>query len=87
MEVKVYSKTVCPFCTQAKAFLKRNDIGFTEINLDDDEERVKFYETVGNGIRSVPQIYVDGERIGGYQELVKSDIVARKNAGNFNEDF
>jgi glutaredoxin len=34
-----------------------------------------------------PQIFVDGERIGGYQELIKSDVVARKQAGNFDEDF
>jgi hypothetical protein len=35
----------------------------------------------------VPQIFIDGERIGGFQELVKSDILVRKQAGNFNEDF
>ncbi len=87
MEVIVYSKTVCPYCTQAKAFLKKHEIAFEERNLDNDEERVKFYENVGNGVRSVPQIFVDGERIGGYQELMKSDILVRKQAGNFNEDF
>jgi glutaredoxin 3 len=87
MNVKVYSKSVCPYCVQAKAFLKRHNIDFEEINLDDDAARIKFYEEVGNGVRTVPQIFVDGERVGGYQELVKSDIVARKNAGNFDEDF
>lgn len=87
MEVIVYSKTVCPYCVQAKAFLKKNDIAFEERNLDDDAERVKFYESVGAGVRSVPQIFLDGERIGGFQELMKSDILARKQAGNFDEDF
>lgn len=87
MEVKVYSKTICPYCTQAKQWLKRNDIEYTEINLDDDEARTKFYAEVGNGVRSVPQIFVDGDRIGGYQELIKSDILTRKQAGNFDEDF
>ena len=87
MEVIVYSKTVCPYCTQAKAFLKKNDIGYQEINLDDDLERTKFYESVGAGVRSVPQIFVDGERIGGFTELMKSDILIRKQAQSFNEDF
>lgn len=87
MEVVVYSKTVCPYCTQAKAFLKKNEIAFQEINLDDDSERQKFYESVGAGVRSVPQIFVDGERIGGFTELVKSDIVARKQVTSFNEEF
>lgn len=87
MQVKVYSKTVCPFCTQAKAFLKKNNIVYEEINLDDDAERVKFYESVGNGVRSVPQIYLDGERIGGFNELMKSDILIRAQAGKFDEEF
>jgi glutaredoxin len=87
MEVIVYSKTVCPYCTQAKAFLKKNEIEFQEVNLDDDLERAKFYEKVGAGVRSVPQIFLDGERIGGYTELMKSDILDRKQATSFNEDF
>jgi glutaredoxin len=86
MEVVVYSKTICPYCVQAKAFLKKNDIEYVEKNLDDDEVRMAFYSD-HPGVRTVPQIFVDGERIGGFQELVKSDIVARKQAGNFNEDF
>lgn len=86
MEVVVFSKTVCPYCVQAKAFLKKNDIEYTEKNLDDDEIRTAFY-TEHAGVRSVPQIFIDGERIGGFQELVKSDILIRKQAGNFGEDF
>lgn len=87
MQVVVYSKTVCPYCTQAKAFLKKNEIAYQEINLDDDQERQKFYESVGAGVRSVPQVFLDGERIGGYQELIKSDILARKQVTSFNEEF
>jgi glutaredoxin 3 len=87
MEVVVYSKTVCPYCVQAKNFLARHAIDYVEKNLDDDEARLAFYAECGPGVRSVPQIFVDGERIGGYQELMKSDIVARKQAGNFDEDF
>lgn len=86
MEVVVYSKTVCPYCVQAKNFLTRNDIAYEEKNLDDDAERAAFYANYP-GVRSVPQIFVDGERIGGFQELMKSDILERKQAGNFDEDF
>jgi glutaredoxin 3 len=87
MEVIVYSKTVCPYCTQAKSYLSKHGIEYKEINLDDEEARKAFYVTCGAGVRSVPQIFVDGERIGGYQELIKSDVVARQQAGNFDADF
>jgi glutaredoxin len=50
--------------------------------MDNDGERQKFYESVGNGVRTVPQIYVDGERIGGFQDLIKSHL-----ATNLNADF
>jgi glutaredoxin 3 len=86
MEVVVYSKTVCPYCVQAKNYLKKHDIEFEEKNLDDDDERTAFY-SLHPGVRSVPQIFVDGERIGGFQELIKGDILVRKAAGNFDEDF
>lgn len=86
MEVVIYSKTVCPYCVQAKNFLKKHDIAFEEKNLDDDDERTAFYATYP-GVRSVPQIFLEGERIGGFQELIKSDILERKAAGNFDEEF
>jgi glutaredoxin 3 len=88
MEVIIYSKTVCPYCVQAKQYLSRNGIEYTEKNLDNDDERTAFY-ALYPGVRSVPQIFFGTERIGGYQELVKSDLVARYNLakGDFNEDF
>lgn len=88
MEVVIYSKTVCPYCVQAKSFLKKHDIEFEEKNLDDDDERTAFY-ALYPGVRSVPQIFLGTERIGGFQELIKSDLVARYNLakGDFNEDF
>lgn len=87
MEVIIYSKTICPNCHKAKAFLSANGIVYTEVNLDDDAARAEFYEKCGSGVRSVPQIFVDGVRIGGFNELVTSDILERSGASNFDEDF
>lgn len=83
MEIKIYSKTICPYCSAAKNWLKSRGYSYEEINLDNDEERTKFYESIGNNIKTVPQIFVDGERIGGYQELVKSWLAA----GEFKTEF
>lgn len=82
MNIKVYSKNNCPYCVAAKTWLKNKGYTFEEINLDNDNERQTFYESVGNGVRTVPQIYVDGERIGGYSDLTKSRL-----ATNLNADF
>jgi glutaredoxin len=82
MNIKIYSKTNCPYCVAAKNWLKQKGYVYEEVLMDDDGERKKFYESVGNGVRTVPQIYVDGERIGGYSELTKSHL-----ATNLNADF
>jgi glutaredoxin-related protein len=82
MKVTIYTKTICPYCTAAKNWLKSKGYTYEEINLDNDSDRQKFYESVGNGVRTVPQIYVDGERIGGYQELTTSRL-----ATSFTEEF
>ena len=50
MEVKIYTKTNCPFCDLAKSWFGANDIPFTQISLDDDIVRAKFYEDVNKNI-------------------------------------
>ncbi len=79
--VKIYTKTSCVYCKLGKALLKKNNIKYEEINLDNDEERKTFYSKMNScndesckiedkQIRSVPQIFVDDEHIGGYMELL-----------------
>jgi glutaredoxin 3 len=91
MKVVVVSKTTCPYCVSAKAWLKEHNVAFEEVVKDDTAERQAFYAEHGNIFGSVPQIFVDGNRIGGYTDLIKSqfaaDLVAQKAAGNFNADF
>lgn len=67
----VYSKTVCPYCVQAKNYLKQNNIDFTEINIEQDEQAREF--VMGQGHRTVPQIYFHGRVFveGGWQGLSK----------------
>lgn len=67
----VYSKTVCPYCVQAKNYLKQNNIDFTEINIEQDEQAREFI--MGQGHRTVPQIYLQGRVFveGGWQGLSK----------------
>lgn len=75
--IKIYTKTTCPYCVMAKAWLKENNYNYVEVLLDDDEQRMKFYEDHNITSRTVPQIYNNGALIGGYNELVKSELAIK----------
>jgi len=70
-KVHIYSKTECNYCVKAKDFLKQKNIMFDETCIDDDQERLQFLQKFGNSVKTVPQIIINDERIGGYQELVQ----------------
>lgn len=67
----VYSKNHCPFCDQAKALLNSKNIPFTEVKIDEDADARAF--VVGEGHRTVPQIYKEGKLFveGGFNGLRK----------------
>jgi glutaredoxin len=67
--ITIYSKNNCPYCVQAKNLLQSKNIEFAEIKIDEDSEAREFI--VGQGHRTVPQIYQDGRLLveGGFQGL------------------
>ena len=71
MEVLIYTKSNCPFCEKAKAWFTQHGHSYTQIVLDDEEQRLAFYQKVSNAkeVRSVPQIFIDGKHIGTYNDL------------------
>lgn len=89
MKIEVHSKTDCPYCVKAKAWLNDRGIPFDLFVYDDIDERNAMYDRFGlvDGQRTVPQVVVDSVRIGGYTDLINSDVEDRFNAGNFDEDF
>ncbi len=69
-EIIIYSKQWCPYCNKAKALLKTKGVGYSEIDITDDEEGEK--EMIERSRRqTVPQIFVDGLSIGGYDDLAQ----------------
>ena len=70
MNITVYSKDNCVWCYRAKNLLASADFSYDEIDLSDDNERQAFYKKVGEGISTVPQIYINDQRIGGFPQLV-----------------
>ena len=67
-DVKVYTKSRCPYCNNAKHLLKTKGVSFQEINIETEPE---FYEKlkIQTGLRTVPQIFINGKLIGGYTDL------------------
>ncbi len=68
MKIVVYTKSNCPNCVSAKTLLKSKGLEFKEICLDDDAERVAF-TVVFPDARQMPQIFIDGQRVGGLAGL------------------
>jgi glutaredoxin len=68
MKAIVWSKDQCPYCDQAKALLKSRNIEFEERNVSRDWTREQLLEAVPNA-RAVPQIFLDEELVGGFNEL------------------
>lgn len=70
MKAVVWSKDVCPFCEQAKGLLKMKGIEFEEKKIGHGYTREDLLEAVP-AARTVPQIFIDGQLIGGFTELKK----------------
>lgn len=68
MKATVWSKYHCPYCDQAKALLTSKGIQFEEKKIGDGYTKEELLEAVPNA-RTVPQIFLDGELIGGFTEL------------------
>jgi len=67
--VEVYTTSYCPYCTRAKSLLKSKGVAFEEIDVSGDAAlREKMIEMSG-GRRTVPEIFINGKIIGGYDEL------------------
>jgi glutaredoxin len=64
----VWSKYHCPYCDQAKALLKAKGIQFEEKKIGDGYTKEELLEAVPNA-RTVPQIFLNGELVGGFTEL------------------
>ena len=69
MKVEIYSRNLCGYCSAAKKLLDQHSISYTEYMIDEDSShKQKLFEQVPNA-RTVPQVIIDDETIGGFTEL------------------
>ena len=74
--VTVYTTEPCGYCRTAKALLDRRNIPFEEINLSKDADGRAELVT-RTGMMTFPQVILDGEPLGGFQELAAADRAGR----------
>ena len=67
--VEIYTGPLCAFCDFAKALLDRKGISYKEIFIGDDTNKMEEMIKKSNGMRTVPQIFIDGQHIGGNDKL------------------
>lgn len=67
--VEIYTWSMCPFCIRAKALLNKKGIEFTEYCIDGDEATRAKMAARANGRRSLPQIFINDQHVGGCDDL------------------
>ncbi len=71
--VRMYTTLICPFCVRAKALLKAKGVAFEEIDVSSDHEK-RDWLVKATGRRTVPQIFIGDEAIGGFDEMRALDV-------------
>ena len=67
-QVTIYTSDFCPFCVRAKRLLDHKGVAYDEVDVSGDAD-LRDRMVADSGRRTVPQIFIDGSPIGGYQEL------------------
>jgi glutaredoxin 3 len=67
--VEIYTWSWCPFCIRAKALLDKKEVNFTEYCIDGDEAARGKMAKRTNGRRSLPQIFINDQHIGGCDDM------------------
>jgi glutaredoxin 3 len=72
-KVEMYTTMWCPYCARARALLERKGVAYTEIDLMEEPRRRNEMIQRAHGSTTVPQIFIDGEHIGGCDDMVALD--------------
>ena len=67
--VEIYTWRACPFCIRAKALLDRKGVTYTEYAIDCDQAARQAMSEKAGGRTSVPQTFIDGQHVGGCDDL------------------
>ncbi len=66
----MYTRPTCFWCVRAKHLLESKGISYRDLDINNDDLR-KELKIKAPGVKTIPQIFKDGKRIGGYEDLVE----------------
>ena len=69
----IYTTGVCGYCVAAKNFLKSRGCDYSEVRIDREPGKLAEMLERSGGRRSVPQVFINGAHVGGYDDLVAAD--------------
>jgi glutaredoxin 3 len=69
VRVEIYSTLFCPYCARAKSLLSKKGVTFENIDVIEQPDRRDEMIRRAGGRTSVPQIFIDGQHVGGSDEL------------------
>ena len=69
VNVEIYTKGFCPYCTRAKALLRDKGVDFVEYDVTMDAPKRQEMIDRAHGGTTVPQIFIDGQHVGGCDDL------------------
>ena len=68
-KIEMYTTMFCPYCARARGLLQKKGVAFTDIDIEaETEKRAEMIRRAG-GRSTVPQIFIDGEHVGGSDKL------------------
>ena len=69
----MFTTLICPYCIRAKMLLKKKGVAYEEIDVSGDHE-MRAWLVKTTGLRTVPQIFINDEAIGGFDEMRALDL-------------
>jgi len=79
-KIQIYTTEFCPYCARAKALLERKGAAYEEIPAPNGSEARREAIARSGGRTTVPQIFIDGQPIGGSDDLHALDRAGRLDA-------
>ena len=70
-QIIIYSKDNCGYCVKAKSLLNNLGLTYTEKKIENFLTKEALYEELGKQVRSMPQIKINGNLVGGYNQLIE----------------
>lgn len=77
--VRMYTTLICPYCIRAKMLLKAKGVSYEEIDVSGDHDK-RAWLVKTTGLRTVPQIFINEESIGGFDEMRALDRAGQLDA-------